>query len=74
MGTKHDLIEYAFAKEVVEKFPLLIKELDKTLKLLYSCSSFAAAAHSIMALNESVEMMENQLRYYKFVLDKKGMK
>jgi hypothetical protein len=68
------MIEYAFAKEVVATFPLIIKELDRTLKLLYAASSFAACAHSIQALNESVEMMENQYHYYKMVLDKKGKK
>lgn len=72
MGTKHDLTEYAFAREVVEKFPILIKELDKTIKLLYSVSSFACAQHSITALNESVEMATMQLNYYKIVLDRKG--
>lgn len=72
MGSRHDLAEFGFACEVVEKFPMLIKELERTLKILRTCSSFAAAAHSTQAILESLEMLEHQLRYYTFVKNNKG--
>lgn len=74
MGTQHNLAEYAFAREVIKHFPILIIELNRTLKILRTCSSFAAAQHSIQAIDESLEMLNNQYAYYKKVLDKKGSK
>lgn len=71
--SKHSLIEYGFAKEICSTFPKLIKELDKTLKVLYGHSSYTAVHHSITAIQESIELMETQLIYYKQVLASKGL-
>ena len=72
MGDLHDMTDYAFAKDIHKEFPPIIKELDKVLKLLYANSSYMACQHTIQAIVESQEMMEQQLRLTASILEKKG--
>lgn len=74
MGTKHDLSEFAFAKEVVAKFPQIQRDLNELYKKIYPHQGFFAVAHVLDAINDSNEMLTKQYNYYKIVLDKKGSK
>jgi hypothetical protein len=72
MGSKHDLTEFHFAKEVVSKFPLIEKELDETFVILYKYREFLAVQHVLDSISESKEMIRRQYKHYREVLEKKG--
>ena len=72
MGTKHDLTDYAFSKDVVKDFPVLIQELDKLALLLYKYEGYMAVDHLLSALQDSTGMMAKQLRDAKAIVNKKG--
>lgn len=72
MASKHNLLEYSFAVEVCRDHPIIKKELENTLKVLYTHSSYAAVQHVIQSMLESLEMIDMQLSYYSDVLKKKG--
>jgi hypothetical protein len=72
MATKHSLVEFHFAKEVVSKFPAIEKQLDKTFESLYPQREFLAVQHVLDSISESKEMLRRQYKHYKEVLEKKG--
>lgn len=72
MGSKHNLAEFQFAKDVVKNFPAVKETLDKTEKLLYSNRHYLAVQHVLDAISDSKEMINRQYSYYKKVLDAKG--
>lgn len=70
--SKHDLTEYAFARDIVRDFPSVIKELEKTVVLLRKHNGYAACAHSLQSIYESLEAMERQLIFAKDVIKNRG--
>ena len=72
MGSKHNLMEYAFAQDIVADYPIIKKQLDDTEKVLYKYSKYALVQHSLQSIHESQEMLVRQFAYYKDVLKKKG--
>lgn len=72
MGTRHNIVEYQFAKDVVKEFPRVKKVLDDTEKMLYNQRHFLCVQHVLDAIHESQEMINRQYVYYKTVLDRKG--
>lgn len=72
MGSRHDFIEYAFAREVTTKFPQIIKDMEALRDKLRPNVEFATVAHTVQTLNESLELAETQLLYYSTVLKNKG--
>lgn len=72
MGSKHDLREYYFAKEVVRDMPDIKNLLDKIYPVLYSKNQYLCVQHVLDAINDSRQLIDQQYKYYKEVLDKKG--
>lgn len=72
MGSKHNLGEYSFAKDVVKDFPKIQRELNELYLKLYKHQDYYAVANVLDAINQSNEVLTNQYKYYKMVLDRKG--
>jgi hypothetical protein len=72
MGTKHDLKEYYFAKEVVKDFPDIKNLLDSVYKVLYAKNQYLCVQHVLDAISDSRELIDRQYKQYKIILDKKG--
>lgn len=72
MGTKHNLNEMRFAKDVVEDFPTILARLNQFEKDLAPFKKFMVAGYVLTAVHESKEMLNRQYAHYRGVLDKKG--
>lgn len=72
MGTKHDLKEMKFAKDVVKDFPFLQIELAKTAEILYDYRKYMVAGHVLSAIEDSLVMIKRQLAHYKKVHENRG--
>lgn len=70
--SKHNLVEFAFARDVVEDYPSIKKTLDNTYKDLYSKKHYMCVQHVLDSIQESQEMLLRQYSYYKAVYEKKG--
>lgn len=72
MGTKHDLKEMKFAKDVMRDFPFIKAELDSLQKKLKDKRHYLCVAHVLAAIEDSQEMIVRQYGHYKMVYTKKG--
>ncbi len=70
--SKHNLIEYAYAKELVKDYPSIQKVLDKTYKDLYHKQQYLSVQHILDAIADSKNLMRKQYDYYKKVVERKG--
>lgn len=74
MGTKHDLSEFSFAKEVVAKFPEIQRDINELYKKLHPHAGFLAVHTVLESIHNANELLTMQYNYYKIVLEKKGSK
>lgn len=74
MATIHNISEYAFAVEVVAKFPQIQRDINELYKKLQPNAGFLAVSNVLESIHNSNELLTIQFKYYKMVLDKKGSK
>jgi hypothetical protein len=72
--TKHDLVEYRFAKQVVEDFPSLIKQINDGIKALRPHRKYASIDIVMDDMAICVEKLTNNLEYYSKIKSKLGVK
>lgn len=70
--SKHNLREYAYAKELTKDYLFLEKELDKMYKLLYPYQQYLSIQHVLDSIADVKPVMKRQYTYYKEVIKKKG--
>lgn len=74
MGTRHDLAEYSFAKEIVKDFPKIQRDMNELYKRLQPYAGFLAVSMVLESIYNANNTLTTQFNYYKMVLDKKGKK
>lgn len=72
--SKHDLTEYRFSQAVVADFPKIMDDLTQARKKLLPHRKYVAVQLVIDSIEASMENLNNNLAYYKRVLDNKGIK
>lgn len=72
--SKHDLTEYRFSQAVVTDFPKIMDSLMDARKKLLPHRKYVAVQLVIDSIESSIENLNNNLAYYKKVLDNKGIK
>lgn len=70
--SKHDLVEYALAKDAVKKLPELERILDKTYLEVYKYREYLSANYVLDAIAESKSLIKRQYKAAKEVVIKKG--
>jgi hypothetical protein len=71
--TVHDLLDYAFAKQVVADHPRIINIYDKLLPVLYAYAAYQAVWPVIQIVEDSKLLADMQLDYYKKIYTTKGI-
>lgn len=71
-GTKHDILEFAFAKAVTKDYPYLIRLFDAVIKKIRPHQKYKSVWLAYQSLNDSKRMMEMHLKHYKKVNEQKG--
>lgn len=71
-GTKHDFLEYGFAKAVTKDFPFLIGLYERVIIALYPYAKYKNVWLVLQTLRDNQTMLQIQLDYYKNVYEKKG--
>ncbi len=72
MATKHSLLDYAHAREVVKTFPALITMMDNLIEHLEPYRQYSATQHIYAAAEEARILYAIQLSFYSKVYDRKG--
>lgn len=72
MGTKHNLSEFSFAKEVVAEFPQIQRDMNTLYKKLQPYAGFLAVNMVLESIHNANENLTLQYNYYKVILDKRG--
>lgn len=70
--SKHNLQEFAFAKDVVKDFPVILAKLNQLEKELQEYDKFLCVGHVLDAVHDSKQMINRQYAHYRKVLAKKG--
>jgi len=70
--SKHNLVEYGLAKDALHDLPIIKKELDNTVKLLYKYQDYLAAAYVLDAISESLHLINRQYKAAKEIVETKG--
>jgi hypothetical protein len=68
----HNLDEYRLAKMVAKDYPKALKNIDKSLEMLYNYKNYVDVAMCINQLYDSKHMMEITLNVCKHVLKNNG--
>lgn len=71
-GTKHDFLEFAYSKRVVEDMPKIISVYRKLLPVLYQYQQYTTIWNVIQSVEDSKLLAELQLTYYQTIYEKKG--
>ncbi len=70
--SKHNLAEYALAKESLKALPEIKKTLDETYKTLYKHTTYLCASYVLDAISESLHMIDRQYKAAKKIVELKG--
>jgi len=71
-GEKFNLIDYRYAKDIVDDYPKLLSVLDKLIPILRERSQYMAVWQLLQTAEESRLLLRNQFEYYREIYKKKG--